>query len=158
MNFTLPVWFSRIPAKLSYRLSASFKARMRVRRFSRSLPAKSPRKGLNRFLLNFIGLFCQAEITILNIIFFKPLIISRDHTAVSHQKPDTKPIVPIKRRKITRYFPISLFNSRSSRFLKGFFIGFLLTIPAPLQEYAVHFDSFCGYFRPADERPGLPSP
>ena len=45
------------------------------------------------------------------------------------RKPETKPMVSVINRKITIYFPKSLFSSLGRRFHNGFFIAHRLTSP-----------------------------
>lgn len=84
----------------------------------------------NIFFLCRSQLLLRLEISVFDIVFLKAVIICPEHTSISYQNPDTKPIVIAIMIKTTKYFPNSLFNSLGNLFLKGLFICYvLLTIP-----------------------------
>ena len=72
----------------------------------------------------------------LNVVFLKALIIGILSSAT--RKPDTNPMVKVINKKITMYFPKSLFNSLERRFHNGFLIVHRLTSQARLLRLLTH--------------------
>ena len=70
------------------------------------------------------------------------------------RNPDTRPIVSVINKNITRYFPNSSLSSLGSLFLSGFFIFnlyFPFTIQAARPEFYFHYHILFLFFHHADE-------
>ena len=68
--------------------------------------------------------FSRRKFPFSTLYFSNPSLYAMIILPSATRKPDTSPIVATSSRKITRYFPNSVFSSRGRRFLSGFFIFF----------------------------------